>query len=105
MASSVRRATVVSVSKLSGTINKAISIAEKRHNIGAESSNLVGPGRIIGRLIRETEISNVFIAAVDITTQVNKLNGIDAVPAISKLGGRILMGFIERGQNLIRLGE
>lgn len=91
--SSVRRATVVSVGKLSDTIDKAISIAEERHNIGAESSNLLGPGRIIGRLIREPNVNAAFNAAVDITARVNALNGIEAVPAISKLGGRILMGF------------
>ncbi|MGO8854339.1 MAG: hypothetical protein ACLQO1_01310 [Steroidobacteraceae bacterium] len=104
MASSVRRVTVVSVSKLSDTIDKAISTAAKRHNIGVESSNLLGPGRIIGRLIREPDVNAAFSAAVDITARVNVLNGIDAVPAMTKLGGRILMGFFERGQGLLRLG-
>jgi hypothetical protein len=105
MASSNRWASVFSVSKLSQTIDKAIAIAAVRHDMTAKSPNFSGPGRITGRMFREADIAQAFGFAEDVTAKVNKLKGVDAVPAISRVGGQYLVGFLPSSHSLLQLSK
>ena len=104
MASDIRRARVVSINKLSATIDKAIASAVRRYDIGASKPNLLGGGDLIGRVLRERDVASAFKFAEDVTAKVNKLKGVAGVPVVSKVAGGIFVGFIERSQNLRQLG-
>lgn len=100
MASSRRRASVVSLRKLSSSVDQAVALAAKRHKIRAESPNVLGHGEIVGRLVEGADSSEAFAFAERVTAQINKRSWIDAVPAIARLGSKILIGFIDRSQTL-----
>jgi hypothetical protein len=105
MASSKRQARVISLTKLSASVDQAVSLAAKRYEISAKSPNLLGRGQIMGRLIEGTDVATAFAMAETVTAQINKLPGIDAVPAISRVGRGILMGFVDRSQILHQFGD
>jgi hypothetical protein len=105
MASSNRRASVVSVSKLSATIDKAIASAAARYDIAVKSPNFSGPGHLTGRLFLGDDLTQAFAFAEEVTAKVNKLKGVNAVPALSKIGGQHLVGFLPRSESLLQLGR
>jgi hypothetical protein len=92
-----RRAEVVSLDKLSRSIDRAVAIALKRHMLKPEKPNILLNWEIIGRVVREFDDMNAaFAAAKDITKSV-ELQGIKATPACCGVdGGGILIGFVER---------
>ena len=100
MASSTRRARTVSMSKLSTAIDQAVSLAAKRYDIRGKGANLLGRGEIIGRLVENADINAALAFAEAVTSSVNKLPGVDAVPALMRLGRGTLMGFFDRSQSL-----
>ncbi len=104
MSSKIRRASVVSVSKLSTSIDKAIASALKRHEVGASARNLLGRGDILGRVLRTANVVDAFKFAEDVAAKVNQFKGIDATPALTRIPGGILAGFIDRSQSLRQIG-
>jgi hypothetical protein len=93
-----KRAEVISITDLSKSIDRAVAIASKRHGIKTDANSLVLNWEILGRILRQFEDLN---AADRFATEVTKavtLKGIQADPAIVKIGRDILCGFIERGK-------
>jgi len=100
-----RRADVISVAGLSKAVDRAVTIAGKRHGVKTEAGSLIVNWEIIGRILREFQDANVaFKFATDVTRGV-KLQGVKAQPVVFKLDRDILVGFIERGQLPRQLGR
>lgn len=91
-----KRAEIISAKDLSRSIDRAVALAAKRHEVKAEPSNLLINWEILGRILREFEdINAAFTFATDVTKNV-ELRGIRAEPACLKIGRDILCGFVER---------
>lgn len=105
MASSKRRATTISLKKLSSTVDQAIRLAAKRYELVAEAPNVLGRGQILGRMIDKADINEAFAFAESVTASVNQIPGVDASPVVARLGRGILMGFFDRSQTLQQFGE
>ena len=93
-----KRAAVVSVTDLSRSIDRAVAIAAKRAAVKPEPSTLLLNWEILGRILREFEDLNAADQFAREVTQAVKLKGVQADPAIVKIGRQILCGFIERGK-------
>lgn len=93
------RAEVICTKDLSQAIDKAVAVALKRHNVAAaQAGTLILNWEIIGRRLRDlADMNKAFAVASEITKGV-KLQGIQAQPAVAKLGRDILVGFIERAR-------
>jgi len=90
-------AKVVSAEKLAASIDAAVALASRKLNVLAAKPNLSLKWEIVGRMVSRITPSDAFDLAEAITAKV-KVAGIEAQPAISKIGDDILVGFIERGQ-------
>jgi len=91
-----KRAQVISAKDLSRSIDRAVALASKRHEVKAEPSTLLINWEILGRILREFEdINAAFKFATDVTKNV-ELRGIKGEPACLKMGPDILCGFVER---------
>jgi hypothetical protein len=105
MATSKRGARVVSLSKLSASVDQAVLLAAKRYEITAKAPNLLVRGQIMGRMLEGADVTSALAMAESVTAHVNKLPGIDAVPTISRVGRGFLMGFVDRSQTIQQLAE
>jgi hypothetical protein len=92
----VKRAEAISVTTLSKSIDKAVELAARRQGLKPGSGNLVFPGHILGRVIRDLDDANAaFAFAAEVTKSVNA-SGANGEPAVFKIGPDILAGYIER---------
>jgi hypothetical protein len=100
-----KRAQTVSVSKLVASIDKAVAqAAARRKGVPLEGETLINRWEIVGRIARErVELNDAFAMATEITKAAN-LQGLKATPAVTRIGGDILIGFVARG-NLPSLGS
>ena len=93
-----RRAGVISIADLSKSIERAVAIAAKRAEVKTDPTSLVLNWEIFGRILREyADLNAVDRFAREVTRGV-KIRGLQADPAIVKIGRQILCGFIERGK-------
>jgi hypothetical protein len=101
-----RRAEVISIDKLSKAIDKAVTIALKRHPVTPERVNTAfNWGGIIGRKLREfKDMNEAFALATTISKGVRQ-QGINVTPACCAVDGDILIGFVERVAALKQLGR
>ena len=91
-----RKVETVSIQKLVGSIDKAVHIAAKRHQIAVESDTLINRWEIVGRQLREAvDLNEAYKFAAEVTRGVS-LQGIKAQPVVARVGGDILVGFVER---------
>jgi hypothetical protein len=83
---------------LSRSIDKAVAIAVRRHDVAVQAGTLSVNWEIIGRMLRDlADMNTAFKVAADITKGV-KVRGIQGQPAVAKIGRDILVGFIERAR-------
>jgi hypothetical protein len=100
-----KRAAVISAKGLSTSIDRAVTLAAKRHKVRTEVPNLLLNWEILGRILREFEDMNAaFNFAADVTKGV-QLRGIKASPAICKIDRDILVGFIEKASLPKQIGR
>jgi hypothetical protein len=91
-----KRAGVISAKDLSRSIDRAVAMAARRRDIKTQPANYLLNWEILGRILRESQdINTAFEFAGEVTRNV-RLRGIEASPAVCKLDGDILCGFIEK---------
>jgi len=95
-----KRAEAVSITSLSRSIDKAVTLAAKRQALKPAGGNLGFPGQILGRMLRDFQDPKAaFAFATDVSKNV-RVSGAAVEPAILKIGPDILAGFIERSATI-----
>jgi hypothetical protein len=97
----VKRAEAISVTTLSKSIDRAVELAAKRQGLKPGAGNLVFPGHILGRIIRDIDPNAAFAFATEVSKSVSA-SGVKAEPAVFKIGPDILAGYIERLETPLR---
>jgi hypothetical protein len=93
-----RRAKVVSLADLSSSIDKAVSLAAKRHGIKTEGDNVILDWDMVGRVLCKPHDLDRAMAAATTISKAVKVPGIVAEPKVTKVKGNVLIGFVVRGQ-------
>lgn len=96
MASTKKRVETVSLSSLSKSIDKAVSLATDRHGVVFDKENVILNWEILGRILREMDLSGRDTRLDVAATIVKNVSGIKGQPVVTKVGKDILVGFIER---------
>ena len=91
------RPKAVSLASVSRAVDSAVRIAAQRHNIVVDSATILDRWELIGRRLRGVQdMDAAFQMAKDVSAKVN-IAGVRLVPVVSRVGGDILVGFVERG--------
>lgn len=98
----VRKAEVVSLASLSKSVDRAVELAAKRHNVVFSDENIIHNWEILGRILREMKEGGRLTRLDVAATVVRGLPGLKARPVVTKIGKDILVGFIERAGRSIR---
>lgn len=96
MATAKKRVETVSLSSLSKSIDKAVRLATDRHQVVFEKGNVLLNWEILGRILREMNVSGRDTRLDVAATIVKNVSGIKGQPVVTKIGKDILVGFIER---------
>jgi len=96
MATAKKRVETVSLSALSKSIDKAVDLATNRHGVVFDKGNVILNWEILGRILREMDLSGRETRLDVATTIAKNVAGIKAQPVVTKIGKDILVGFIER---------
>jgi hypothetical protein len=97
-----RRSEVIGIGALSKSIDKAVALAAKRHNVAFGSDNIIANWEILGRILREMTLGGRETRLDVANTILKNLPGVKGQPVVTKIGGDILVGFIERVGNQYR---
>ena len=93
------RTAVVSISNLSRSIDKAVTLAGKRHGVTLGGDNLIYNWEILGRILRELgELGPG--RTIDVAATIAKGAGLKGTPVATKIGKDILVGVIAREINV-----
>jgi hypothetical protein len=98
-------AKIIRGKELLSAIDTAVAAAVKRRSIAAVPPRVFGPGPIMGLILRDVDTAQAFSLAEEVTASVNKVDGVEALPAMIRLPTGILMGFYDRSPNLHELGD
>ena len=91
-----KRVETVSLSALSKSIDKAVSLASDRHGVTFDKGNLILNWEILGRILREIDLAGK-ATRLDVATTITKnVAGIKGQPIVTKIGKDVLVGFVER---------
>jgi len=91
-----KRVETVSLSSLSKSIDKAVGMATKRHGVSLDNDNVILNWEILGRILREMDLSGKD-TRLDVAATITKnVVGIKGQPVVTKFGKDILVGFIAR---------
>lgn len=90
------RAELISASKLSAAVDKAVSIAAARHGVEVGDGNVILNWELIGRILRDAKVAGQF--STDVTAAVAKSTGQKLQPATLQIGKQIWCGFFERAR-------
>ena len=101
MATTRKRVETVSLSSLSKSIDKAIALASDRHGVVFDKENIIVNWEILGRILREMDLSGRD-TRLDVAATIVKNSGIKGQPVVTKIGKDILVGFIERSGGTFR---
>jgi hypothetical protein len=83
---------------LGDSIDKAVAIALRRHQVKVQPDTLAVNWEIFGRRLRELQdLNEAFKFATTVSTSV-KVPGFSAQPITLRIGPDILVGFIEKGR-------
>lgn len=96
MATTKKRVETVSLSSLSKSIDKAIGLATDRHGVVFEKENVILNWEILGRILREMDLSGRDTRLDVAATIAKNASGIKGQPVVTKIGKDVLVGFIER---------
>jgi hypothetical protein len=93
------RTAVVSISNLSKSIDKAVTLAGRRHGVTLGGDNLIYNWEILGRILRELgELGPS--RTIDVATTIARGAGLKGTPVATKIGKDILVGVIARDINV-----
>ena len=93
------RTTVVSISSLSKSIDRAVTLAGRRHGVKLGGSNMIYNWEILGRILRELGTLGP-TESVDVAATIAKGAGLKGTPVATKIGKDILVGVIARDINV-----
>jgi len=92
-----KRVETVSLSSLSKSIDKAVSLASDKHGVTFEKGNVILNWEILGRILRERVELPAGQTRLDIAATITKnVAGIKGQPIVTRVGKDILIGFVER---------
>ncbi len=92
------KADTISARVLSQSIDKAVALAAKRHQLKPEAGNLAIDWEIFGRRLRDLQsLDQAFAFASDVTRGVQVPN-LKVQPIALRVGPDIICGFIEKGR-------
>jgi hypothetical protein len=97
-----RRSQVVGIETLSKSINKAVALAAKRHDVVFGNENIILDWEILGRILREMNLGGRETGLDVASTVLKNLPGVRGQPVVTRIGRDILVGFIERVGNRYR---
>ena len=93
------RAEAVSISSLSKSIDKAVTLAGQRHGVAFGGDNVIYNWEILGRILRELGELNPS-RTIDVASTIAKGAGLKGTPVTTKIGRDILVGVIARDVNV-----
>ena len=96
------RSAVVSVASLTRSIDKAVQLAAKRHDVKLGNDTLIHNWEILGRILRELSDLGP-TGALDVATTIQKGANLRGTPVVAKIGKEILVGVIPLDMN-VRFG-
>jgi hypothetical protein len=97
-----RRSEVVAIGTLSKSINKAVALAAKRHDVVFGGDNIIHNWEIIGRILREMQLGGPDTRLDVASTVLKNIPGAKGQPVVTKIGKDVLVGYIERIGNQYR---
>jgi hypothetical protein len=101
-----RRAEAISLTDLTKAVDRAVSIAAKRHDLQLERPTFSANWEIFGRIVRDARDFNSLFAFANDVTKAVALRGSDPMPGVIRIGPKdVLCGFIERSGLLRQLGR
>jgi hypothetical protein len=93
-----RRAKVVSLTDLSKSVDKAVTLAMKRHGIKTEGGNVIHDWDTVGRILRDPQDLALAMDAATTICKAVKVLGIVPQPKVTKVGSNVLIGFVAKEQ-------
>ena len=97
------RATTVSIANLNRSIDRAVQLAARRHDVKLAGDNIIYNWEILGRSLREAGALGP-TGPLDVATTIAKGANLKGTPVAAKIGRDILVGVIPFDVN-IRLGR
>jgi hypothetical protein len=97
-----RRSEVVGIAALSKSIDKAVALAAKRHDVAIGGDNIILNWEILGRILKEMKAGGRDTRLDVANTILKNVPGVKGQPVVTKIGKDILVGFIERVGNQYR---
>ena len=91
-----KRVETVSLSALSKSIDKAVALASDRHGVTFDKGNLILNWEILGRILRDRELTGGQTRLDVAATIAKNVAGIKGQPIVTMVGKDILVGFVER---------
>lgn len=88
------KAELVSASRLSDAIDKAVKIAAERHQVAVDTKTILLNWELIGRRLKTALNAQQFATAV--TQDVGKATGMTLQPATLQVGKLIYVGFFDK---------
>jgi len=98
------RATTVSIANLNRSIDRAVQLAARRHDVKLAGDNIIYNWEILGRILRETGGALGPTGPLDVAATIAKGANLKGTPVAAKIGRDILVGVIPFDVN-IRLGR
>ena len=87
------RAAVVSVSSLSRSIDRAVALAAKRHDVTLSGDNIIYKWELLGRILRDASRLGA-TAPTEIAATIATAAKLKGTPVAAKIGRDILVGVI-----------
>lgn len=91
------KAKSISLASLSKSIDGAVKLAAKRHDVEFTGPTTIRNWEILGRYLRDLPIKG---DAFDVATTIAKATGLKGTPVATKIGKDILVGIIARDLNV-----
>ncbi len=79
------------------TAAKRNKLADLRTSLGSDYHHM--PWWIVGRQVRDVDLSQAQAFATQVAADVGKKSGVELLPALTLIDGDILVGFVERFGN------
>jgi hypothetical protein len=92
------KAETISARELSRSIDNAVALALKRHELKTEVGNLAIDWEIFGRKLRDLQNLDQAFAFASTVTRGVKVPGFKVEPIAVRVGPDIICGFIEKGR-------
>lgn len=102
MATAKKRSKVISAASLSKSIDRAVALAAKRHDVVLEHENIIADWRIVGRQVRSLDQADALDVATTIVKAIDE-PGFKGMPAVVKIGRHVIMGFLPEPGSLMRI--